>query len=84
MAGMWQVWQAIRAKGESSIVKQAKGPVNKALRKEGAALRALQQQWDDLLKHFNDVFLQPVVFWPLGLLRNSALVSFTEIGRAHV
>ena len=47
------------------------------MRKEGAALKLLQEQWADLLRHFNDVFLQPVVFWPPGLLRNAPLVSFT-------
>lgn len=72
-----QVWEAIRAKGEAPLVRQAKGPLAKALRKEGAALKLLQQQWDELLGHFNEVFLQPVVFWPLGLLRNSPLLTFT-------
>jgi len=72
-----EVWEAIRAKGASYILKHARGPFAKAMRKEGAALKLLQEQWADLLRHFNDVFLQPVVFWPPGLLRNAPLVSFT-------
>ena len=54
------VWEAIRAKGEAHILKQARGSLAKALRKEGAALKELQSQWDGLLRHFNEVFLQPV------------------------
>lgn len=72
-----QVWEAIRAKGEAHILNRAKGPYAKALRKEGAALKLLQEQWADLLHHFNEVFLQPIVFWPPGLLRNASIVSVT-------
>ena len=72
-----QVWQAIRAKGEGHILKYARGGLSKALRKPGTALRLLQQQWQDLLAHFDDVFLQPVVYFPPGFLRNCPLISFT-------
>ncbi|HLB66864.1 MAG TPA: hypothetical protein VJN63_00065 [Thermoplasmata archaeon] len=72
-----EVWDAIRLKGETHILKHARGPHAKALRKEGRALKLLQDQWADLLRHFNDVFLQPVVFWPPGTLRNASIVSFT-------
>ena len=72
-----QVWEAIRAKGEPYFLRYARGPYAKALRKEGAALKLLQEQWTGLLQHFDDVFLQPVVFWPPGLLRNASLLSFT-------
>ena len=71
-----QVWDAIRLKGEAYIQEHARGPQAKALSKEGAALKLIQDQWADLLRHFNEVFLQPVVFWPPGILRNAALVSF--------
>ncbi len=71
------VWQAIRAKGEAHVLKYAKGSLKKGLRKEGMALKLLHEQWRELLERFDDIFLQPVVFWPPGLLRNSTLVSFT-------
>ena len=71
-----QVWEAIRAKGVTNILKQTRGPQAKAMRSEGSALRLLQGQWAGLLRHFREVFLQPVVFWPPGMLRNVALVSF--------
>lgn len=70
------VWQAIRAKGEEQILKYVKGSKKRALKKEGMALKLLHRQWRELLSRFDDVFLQPVVFWPPGLLRNCALVSF--------
>ena len=72
-----QVWHAIRAKGDAHILRHAKGSLAKALLKKGHALQVLQRQWDDLVRHFNDVFLQPVVLLPLGLLRNSLIVTFT-------
>ncbi|MFQ6129133.1 MAG: hypothetical protein ACE5QW_09565 [Thermoplasmata archaeon] len=71
-----QVWQSIRAKGEEEIVKYVKGAVKKSLKKPGAALRLLQQHWRDLMQEFYEVFLQPVVFFPLGLIRNCPLISF--------
>ncbi len=71
------VWQAIRAKGEGHILRHARGGLGKALRKPGAALHLLQQQWQDLLAHFDDVFLQPVVYFPPGFLHNCPLISFT-------
>lgn len=71
-----QVWQSIRAKGEDEIVNYAKGAVKKSLRKPGAALRLLQQHWRGLMQEFDKVFLQPVVFFPPGLIRNCPLVSF--------
>src|SRR3990172_2007284 len=72
-----EVWQGIGAKGEGHILKYARGGLGKTLRKPGAALRLLQQQWQDLLAHFDDVFLQPVIYFPPGFLRNCPLISFT-------
>lgn len=72
-----QVWQAIRAKGEVQILDFGKGKFLKALKKPGAALRVLQQQWQLLLDDFEEVFLQPVVFLPPYLVRNSQAFSFT-------
>lgn len=71
-----QVWQSIRAKGEEEIVKYVKGAVKKSLKRPGAALRLLQQHWRELMREFDEVFLQPVVFFPPGLISNCPLVSF--------
>jgi hypothetical protein len=70
-----QVWQSIRAKGEEEIADYVKGAVKKSLKKPGAALRLLQQHWRGLMQEFDEVFLQPVVFFPPGLIRNCPLVS---------
>jgi hypothetical protein len=72
-----QVWQAIRAKGEVQILSFGKGKYLKALKKPGAALRILQQQWQGMLDNFEDAFIQPVVFLPPYLIRNSQVFSFT-------
>lgn len=71
-----QVWQSIRAKGEDEIVKYVKGAVKKSLKKPGAALRLIQQHWRGLMQEFDEIFLQPVVFFPPGLIRNCPLISF--------
>ena len=76
-----EVWDAIRLKGESQILKHVPAHDAKALRTKGAGMRILQNQWADLLRHFNDVFVQPVVFWPPGTLRNVCILSF--IARAE-
>ncbi len=72
------VWQAIRAKGDAYSLKHAKPSVKRRMKKKGVALELLRGQWNVLLQHFDEVFMQPVVFWPLGLLRNCTLVSFTS------
>ena len=71
------VWQAIRTKGDVDTMKYARNYLRKSVKKKGAALKILHRQWRDLLNDFEDNFLQPVVFWPMGLLRNCLLVSFT-------
>jgi hypothetical protein len=71
------VWQAIREKGEAHLRDYRKATMARTLEKPGAALRLLQRQWQGLLDHFEEVFLQPVVFWPPGLVRNGPLLSFT-------
>ncbi len=72
-----RIWGAIRARKEADIRAYRKGPKSKDLRRPGAALRLLQRQWRELLARFDDLFLQPVVFWPPGLLSNCQILSFT-------
>jgi len=75
------VWQAISAKGEAQISKYAKGRLSKAFRKPGTALKVLQEQWQGMLDSFDEVFLQPVVFLPPQLVRNSQVFCFaTDAG----
>jgi hypothetical protein len=69
------IWQAIQAKGDAHIRKYANPALRKIMKKKGAALQVINDQWTGLLQNFDDVFLQPVVFWPLGLLRNCVLVN---------
>lgn len=71
-----QVWQSIRAKGEEELAAYIKGSKRKSLKKSGAVLRLLQKHWRELMREFDDVFLQPVVFIPPGLIGNCPLVSF--------
>lgn len=70
-----QVWQAIRASGESRIRAYVKGGHGRALERPGAALRFLQQQWTDLIRDFDDVFLQPRLSFDWTSLGNSSWVS---------
>jgi hypothetical protein len=71
-----QVWQSIRAKGEDEIADYVQGALKKSVKKSGAVLRFMQQQWQTLIQKFDETFLQPVVFFPPGLIRNSTAVSF--------
>ena len=70
------VWLHLQAKGASELQRFRKGVPSKALRKRGATLRVLQQEWQGLLRRFHEFFLQPVVFVPPRLFRNCALLSF--------
>ncbi len=70
-----QVWQEIRAKGEASIRQFAKGRYARALDRPGAALRLVQQQWTALLEHYDEVFLQPRVFFDWTAVKNAIWVS---------
>ncbi len=70
-----QIWQAIRAAGEGRIREYGKGILARALERPGAALRLLQQQWADLLRNFDEVFLQPRVMFDWTALRNTTWVS---------
>lgn len=70
-----QVWQSIRAKGEEELAEYVKGSMKRSLRKSGTVLRLLQKNWRDLMRDFDDFFLQPVVFVPPGLIGNCPLLS---------
>lgn len=69
------MWRAIREKGEDRIVQYGKGFLTKAVEKPGAALRLLQGQWSELLRNFDEVFLQPRVYLDWTSLRNAMFVS---------
>jgi len=68
-----QVWQAIRAAGEDRI--RQYGMLSRTLDRPGAALRLLQQQWADLTRKFDEVFLQPRVMFDWTSLSNAAWLS---------
>ncbi len=70
-----QVWQAIEQRGMIRVLAHAKGLRARDLRKPGAALHLLQQQWDHLMQHFEDAFVQPRVYFDWPSLRNSAFLS---------
>jgi len=70
-----QVWQEIRATGEASIRHFAKGRYARAFDRPGAALRLLQQQWTTLVQHYDEVFLQPRVFFDWTVVKNAIWVS---------
>src|SRR5437879_8132445 len=70
-----QVWEAIGKKDLSQVWKYAKGLRPRDLRKPGAALHLLQDQWDHLLQNFDEVFVQPRVFFDWPILRNSAFFT---------
>jgi len=70
-----QVWQAIREKGEAPI--RAYGPaLARTVDRPGAALRLVQEQWTAILHNFNEVFVQPRVFFDWTRLRNAMFLSF--------
>ena len=70
-----QVWQVIRSR-EASFRGYAKGRFTRALRKPGSALRLLQKQWRELMDRFDEVFLQPRVFFDWPSLTNSMFLNF--------
>ncbi len=70
-----QVWEAIGQKGVSRVWAFTKGLPARNVRKPGAALHFLQQQWDNLMQHFEEVFVQPRVFFDWPSLRNSAFLT---------
>jgi len=71
-----QLWAVIREKGEEPIRAYLHGSRARALRRPGAALRLLQAQWASLMGDFDEVFLQPRVFFDWRGLRNLMVVSF--------
>lgn len=70
------VWQAIRSRGEADILAYGKKFFATATQRPGSALRILQQQWQDLVEDFNDVFLQPRVLFDWTQLKGSVFLSF--------
>ena len=70
-----QVWQAIREAGEARLRPFAKGAMAHALDRPGAALRLLQQQWTDLVRDYDEVFLQPRVLFDWTAVRKSMWIS---------
>ncbi len=70
-----QVWQAIGQKGVARVWRYVKGLRARDLQKPGAALHLLQEQWDSLMQHFDEVFVQPRVFFDWPSLRNSAFLT---------
>ncbi len=72
-----RIWAAVRAKRTADIREYAKGMDARDLRSPGAALQLLHRQWREFLERFDEHFLQPVVFWPPGLLPNCQIFSFT-------
>ena len=70
-----QVWQAIGRKGMSRLLAYTKSLRARDIRKPGAALHILQQQWDNLMRHFEEVFIQPRVLFDWPSLRNSAFLT---------
>jgi len=70
-----QVWSEVRAKGEKRILAYGQRDLARAARKPGAAIQFLQTQWRDLLRHFDEVFLQPRVAFDWTSLRKATFVS---------
>jgi len=70
-----QVWNEIRAKGEKRIHAYGHRDLAKAARQPGAAIQFLQKQWRDLLRHYDEVFLQPRVYFDWTSLRKTMFVS---------
>ena len=69
------VWQAIRSKGEERIRAYGRGILPRGSEKPGAALRLLQEEWAEILRNFDEIFLQPRVFLDWSSLRNTMFVS---------
>lgn len=70
-----QVWNEIRAKGEDRIIAYGGRDLGKAVRRPGYAIQWLQKQWRDLLRHFDDVFLQPRVMFDWTSLKRCMFLS---------
>lgn len=70
-----QVWQAIGQRDLSQAWKYAKGLRPRDPRKPGAALHLLQDQWEHLMQNFEEVFIQPRVFFNWPILKNSTFLS---------
>ncbi len=70
-----QVWEAIKERGMTRVLAHEKGLRARDLRKPGAALHLLQEQWNHLMQHFDGMFIQPRVFFDWPSLRNSAFLT---------
>ena len=70
-----QVWRAVGQKDVSRVWRYVKGLRASDLRKPGAALNLLQDQWDHLMQNFKEVFIQPRVFFNWPAMKNSTFLS---------
>lgn len=70
------VWKAIQESGEDHIRKYGSKVLRAAAEHPGSALRMIQEQWNALLEDFDEVFLQPRVFFDWPRLRDAAFLSF--------
>jgi len=70
-----QVWQTVGQKHVNEVWRYTKGLRARDLRRPGAALHFLQDQWDQLMQNFEEVFIQPRVFFDWPSLKNSTFLS---------
>lgn len=70
-----QIWEAIAQKDVSQVWTYVEGLRTSELRKPGAALHLLQDQWEHLMDDFEEVFTQPRVFFNWPKLKNSTFLS---------
>jgi len=71
-----QVWQAVGQKNlNEGVWRDAKGLRARDLRRPGVALHILQDQWNLLMQNFEEVFIQPRVFFDWPSLKNSTFLS---------
>src|SRR6266550_4661594 len=70
-----QVWQAVGQKKVNEVWRYAKGHRPRDFRRPGVALHFLQNQWNHLMQNFEEVFIQPRVFFDWPSLKNSTFLS---------
>ncbi len=71
-----QLWRAIRARGEAQIARFADGQFARYLHRPGAAMQLLQQQWEELLQRFEEVFIQARVNYGWDDLPGLTMLTF--------
>jgi len=79
---LWQhhsskgVWESIQAMGTEHLRRYG-GNVLRKVGSPGAAVKLLQRQWRGLVEHYDEVFLQPRVFFDWPSLKDSVFLSCT-------